>query len=72
MDRLTGAIEKDISPMNIRSSVIHYWLNERKFPLEDVQIMAGHRYPSSTEKYLRTDVDEQRGAVTRLHQNIFG
>ena len=40
-------------------------------PLEDVQIMAGHRYPSSTEKYVRVDVNEQREAVTNLHESIF-
>ncbi len=69
--RLGGAFDKDVSPMNIRNSVISYWLNERKIPLEDVQIMAGHRYPSSTEMYIRPDIKEQREAVSRLHHSIF-
>lgn len=72
INRMAGAFEKELSPTNIRRSVISYWLNERKFPLEDVQIMAGHRYPSSTEKYLQNDIQEQREAVTNLHHTIFG
>lgn len=72
IERLNGAIDKPISPMTIRNSVISHWLNVRKFPLEDVQVMAGHRYPSSTEKYIHPDIQEQREAVTRLHNSIFG
>ena len=72
ISRLDGAFDKELSPMNIRNSVISYWLNVRKISLEDVQQMAGHRYPSSTERFLRKDVVEQRGAVTRLHASIFG
>lgn len=40
---MQGAFDKEISPKIIRESVISYWLNDRKIPLEDVQIMAGHR-----------------------------
>lgn len=72
IEKFDGAFDKVISPMNIRNSVISHWLNVRKFPLEDVQVMAGHRYPSSTEKYIHPDVQEQREAVTRLHNSIFG
>ena len=72
VNRMAGAFDKELSPSNIRRSVISYWLNERKVPLEDVQIMAGHRYPSSTEKYLQNNIKEQREAVTNLHQSIFG
>lgn len=70
--RLSGAFDKEVSPMSIRSSVISYWLNQRKIPLEHVQVMAGHRFPSTTEKYIKPDEKEQREAVTRLHQSIFG
>lgn len=71
VNRMQGAFNKELSPTNIRNSVISYWLNERGFPLEDVQIMAGHRYPSSTERYQHDDTEEQRAAVTELHQMIF-
>lgn len=70
--RLSGAFDKEVSPMNLRNSVISHWLNVRKIPLEDVQVMAGHRYPSTTEKYIKPDEKQQREAVSRLHQSIFG
>ncbi len=69
---LSGAFSKTVSPLIIRNSVISYWLNARKFPLEDVQVMSGHRYPSSTEKYIHPDIQEQREAMTNLHSEIFG
>jgi site-specific recombinase XerD len=72
ISRLGGAFDKEVSPMNIRNSVISHWLNFKKLPLEEVQQMAGHRYPSSTERYLRKDVRQQREVVSRLHEKIFG
>lgn len=69
--RLGGAFDKEVSPANIRHSVISYWLNEREIPLEDVQIMAGHRYPSATEKYINPNSKGQREALNRLHNEIF-
>lgn len=71
ISRMRGAFDKEMSPKNIRASVISNWLNEQKRPLEEVQVMAGHRYPSSTEKYVRVDVNEQREAVSNLHESIF-
>jgi len=68
---MNGAYDKELSPKNIRQSVICHWLNDKKIPLEDVQIMAGHRYPSSTEKYIQQDVQGQREAVSRLHEEVF-
>jgi integrase/recombinase XerD len=55
----------------LEKSVISYWINERGFKLEDVQIMAGHKYPSSTQKYIRVNTEKQREVMTRLHGNIF-
>jgi site-specific recombinase XerD len=71
INSLSGAFEKEISPANIRKSVISYWINQRGFKLEDVQIMAGHKYPSSTQKYIKVNTDKQREVMTRLHENIF-
>jgi hypothetical protein len=71
ISRMQGAFDKLMSPKNIRASVISNWVNEQKKPLEDVQIMAGHRYTSSTEKYVRVDVNEQREAVTNVYESIF-
>jgi integrase len=72
ISRLAVAFDKEVSPANIRKSVINYWLNERKILLEDVQIMAGHRYPSTTQRYVNTNTPEQREALSRLHKSIFG
>lgn len=72
IDRMQGAFDKNISPKQIRQSVINYWLNKRKIPLEDVQIMAGHRYPSSTEKYIQKDTTKQREVINRLCDDILG
>lgn len=69
--RLYGFYHKEISVKSIRRSVISYWVNERKIPIEDVQIMAGHKYPSSTEKYLQVDFGDGHEAITNLHNSIF-
>lgn len=62
---------KEVSPKNIRNSVISYWLNGRNISLEDVQVMAGHCYPSTTEKYINPNTHEQQEAVNKLHNDIF-
>ena len=69
--RLSGAFDKPVSPMQIRNSVISHWVNERQMPLEDVQIMAGHCYPSTTEQYINPSTEEQRAVVNQLHEQIF-
>ncbi|MFT5602477.1 MAG: integrase/recombinase XerD [Flavobacteriales bacterium] len=51
----------------VRQSVISNWLNQSVMKLGDVQLMAGHKYPSSTEKYLQPDSDEQRKLINPFH-----
>jgi integrase/recombinase XerD len=58
---------KNLNPRQVRNSVIANWLNIQKIPLSDVQQMAGHKWPSTTEKYLRTDPGEKRDQVNRYH-----
>jgi len=58
---------KTLNPKMIRMSVIANWLNDRKIPLEDVQQMAGHKWPSSTERYKRANMDEQRRLINQYH-----
>ena len=48
-------------------SVIANWLNDRKILLEDVQLMAGHKWPSSTERYKRADLEEQHRLINEFH-----
>lgn len=45
------APEKAISPSMIRQSVICWWINELKMPLEQAQLMSGHRWISTTQRY---------------------
>ena len=47
--------DRKLNPRAIRMSVISNWLNEKKLPIETVQEHAGHKWPSTTEKYLKTD-----------------
>ena len=44
-----------------------YDKHEKKIPLEDVQLLAGHRFPSSTERYKRVDTAQQRALINRFH-----
>jgi site-specific recombinase XerD len=59
--------DRSLNALTIRQSVIANWLNEKKLPLEDVQILAGHRWPSSTERYIRLDLSEQRKLINKFH-----
>ena len=38
-----------------------------KIPLEDVQLFAGHKYPSTTERYRRKDINEQQELINKFH-----
>ncbi len=58
---------RKLCPSTIRKSVISHWMNVRSFSLEDVQLMAGHKWPSSTERYKRVDMEEQRQLINQLH-----
>lgn len=51
----------------IRSSVIVNWLSKNN--LREVQVMAGHRYISSTEKYQQDDL-ENLHEIVNLHHPI--
>lgn len=42
---------KELCPQLIRRSVIARWINEFKIPPEQVQLMCGHRWLSSTMRY---------------------
>jgi len=53
------------SVKQIRMSVITYWLE--KSNLREVQYMAGHRYVSSTERYLLTNLDDLQNDLNEFH-----
>ncbi|MCC7303501.1 MAG: tyrosine-type recombinase/integrase [Bacteroidia bacterium] len=58
---------RNLNPTTVRQSVIANWLNEKKFSLETVQLMAGHRFISTTLRYRRNNQDEKRLLINRFH-----
>ncbi|WP_452598619.1 tyrosine-type recombinase/integrase [Pontimicrobium sp. MEBiC01747] len=54
---------KDIK--QVRASVITYWLSH--FNIREVQYMAGHRYISSTERYVQDDLESLQEIIESLH-----
>jgi integrase/recombinase XerD len=57
--------DRNLNPRTIRMSVICNWLNEKKIPLEKVQELAGHKWPGTTEKYIKVDSFQQRELINR-------
>ena len=49
----------------IRASVIVNWLN--KYNLREVQVMAGHKYISTTEKYVQEDLKQLQEMINNFH-----
>jgi integrase/recombinase XerD len=49
----------------IRASVITYWLQHHN--IREVQYMAGHRYISSTERYVQDDLESLQEVIEMLH-----
>lgn len=49
----------------VRASVITRWLKEHH--LRQVQYMAGHKYISSTERYLQVDLEDIQAAIDKHH-----
>lgn len=57
--------DRKLNPQTIRMSVICNWLNEKKLPLEQVQTLAGHKWPGTTEKYIKVDANAERELINR-------
>lgn len=49
----------------LRASVITNWLGQ--YNLRQVQVLAGHRYISSTERYLQDDLENLHEIVNNFH-----
>lgn len=58
--------ERNLNPKTIRMSVICNWLNEKKIQLEKVQELAGHKWPGTTEKYIKVDSLQQREMINKF------
>lgn len=59
--------DRNLTPTTIRKSVIANWLNVQNIPLEQVQLMAGHRWISSTIKYRKPNPERQRELINQWH-----
>ena len=57
--------QKVVSSKQIRASVITNWLGQ--YNLRKVQYLAGHRYISSTERYLQDDLENLHEIVNNVH-----
>ena len=58
---------KELNPVMLRKSVLSHWLNVRKIPVEDVQLLAGIRWVSSLEKYLQPTQTEDQEVLKKYH-----
>jgi site-specific recombinase XerD len=57
---------RKLNPQTIRMSVIANWLKSG-LDLRKVQYMAGHKKPSSTERYRQSQVEALKGWIDRFH-----
>ena len=57
--------KKFINFQQIRTSIITHWL--KQYNLRQVQYMAGHRFISSTERYLANQVEELQLDIDTFH-----
>ena len=62
LKKLNGSI---ISSRQVRASVIHHWL--KKHNLRQVQYWCGHKYVSSTEAYIDSELLELEGELGSYH-----
>lgn len=58
--------DRTLNPMTIRQSVLVN-LFKQDWDVRDVQVFAGHRYASTTERYQPVDVSALEGALDRWH-----
>lgn len=56
---------RNLNANTIRKSVIANWINEDKKPIEDVQLLAGHKWLSTTEQYKKDDEKSKVEMINR-------
>lgn len=59
--------DRNLNPKTIRQSVIANWLNEKGLPVEQVQLLAGHKWVSTTIRYKHEPPNEQRELINKFH-----
>lgn len=58
-------MDKNLNPTTIRKSVIANWINEQQIAIEDVQLLAGHKWLSTTEGYKIENRENKREQINR-------
>ena len=58
--------DRKLNPKTVRQSVIANLLKQGK-DLRIVQAFAGHKYPSATEKYKQTGIEELKAGIEKYH-----
>ncbi len=56
---------KKLSPKIIRYSVIFHWLNRKKIPIDQVQLLSGFKWISSAEKLVQVSVKDDIKAMNK-------
>ncbi len=57
--------DRELTLTKIRQSVISNWLNNDNISMEDVQLLAGHKWLSTTEKYQQQNHEQKRKLINR-------
>jgi len=65
MKKLKKINHKVINIHQIRASVIVNWLSQ--YNLRQVQVMAGHKYISTTERYVQEDLNQLQQVINKYH-----
>jgi len=58
---------RQLCPVSIRMSVMSYWINILKIPIEEVQMLAGIRWVSSIERYQHISAIEEQEVLKMFH-----
>jgi integrase/recombinase XerD len=58
--------DRNLNAGTIRQSVISNWLNEKKISLEDVQLLSGQRWISTTARYRHNSMEENREIMNKF------
>lgn len=61
--------DKNLNARSIRQSVISNWMNKGQLPLEEVQLLSGQKWLSTTEKYKRADIETDVAKINRFFPN---
>lgn len=59
--------DRNLNAKTIRQSVIAGWLNQKNIPLEQAQLLAGHKWISTTAMYRQAPTDKQREMINKFH-----